>query len=954
MADSSELAPLLSLLDQALDLPPSERAAWLADLRRTQPAQAAKLEAMLAAEEKLDRAGFLTDLPQVPEPSASALAGLRLGAYTLDRPLGRGGMGSVWLARRSDGRYEGVAAVKLLHLALLDAVGAARFRREGTVLARLGHPHIARLLDAGITDTGQPYLVLEHVEGERIDTYCDARRLPPEARLGLFLQVQEAVAHAHASLIVHRDLKPCNILVTADGTVKLLDFGIAKLLEDETAADDATLTGQVTSALTPEYAAPEQVTGGPVTTATDVYALGVLLYVLLAGRHPTGEGSRTRSEHLTSILETEPRRLSAVLAPEAALVRGSSPERLRRRYAGDLENIVAKALRKDPGERYSSVAALADDLQRHLTHQPVKARADSVRYRTAKFVRRHRAGVAGAALLVVLLAAGAWRERALRNQAETEARKAREVGDYLVGVFEVADPFSLGRQNGGDVTARVLLEQGARRVDSSLAGQPEVQAELRSVFGRAYTGLGLYEQATVLLRQSLAHHLALYGRPHLIVAADQDRLGNALVQQDQYDEAEPLLRDALAQRRRLVGSSHETTAETLNHLATLYQRRNDYASAEPLFREALSIRRGVFGDSAAPVAEILNNLGVLFFQKNAYDAADTAYREALAIQIRRLGESHPVSAQTVHNLAQTRVLQGKFAEAESLYRRALAAKRKTLGDAHPSVAVNLNNLGSLLIRVDRVDEAEPLMREALALDRKTYGEQHSHVAQSLRNVARVLTLTGRFAEADRYGREALAINRAVLGAEHSSIAMNLNDLGNLRRLAGDAPGAVRYLRESVALARRTLGEDHFNTHAVTINLGRALVAEGNLAEAERLLRGASFRLDTANAAHRPWYVNAQSGLGLVLVAQGRAAEARDLLEPVVRMARAQLGAEHVRTADVELALGKALLATREYAKAEPVLRAASATFEKQRKTQPQFAAQAAAALAELRRYRPEG
>jgi serine/threonine-protein kinase len=548
MADTSELAPLLALLDRALDLPPPERAAWLADLRGTQPAQAARLEAMLATEDKLDRAGFLSDLPEVPAPPTLPLAGLMLGAYTLERPLGRGGMGSVWLARRSDGRYEGVAAVKLLHLALLDAVGAARFRREGTVLARLGHPHIARLLDAGVTDTGQPYLVLEHVEGGRIDSYCDGRRLPPDARLDLFLQVLEAVAHAHASLVVHRDLKPSNILVTADGTVKLLDFGIAKLLEDETAADDGTLTGQGTWALTPEYAAPEQFTGGVVTTATDVYALGVLLYVLLAGRHPTGEDGRTRSEHLTRILETEPRRLSAAMTPEAAAARGSSAERLRRRYTGDLENIVAKALRKDPGERYSSVAALADDLQRHLTHQPVKARPDSVRYRMAKFVRRHRAGVAGAALLVVLLAAGAWRERGLRHQAETEARKAREVGDYLVGVFEVADPFSLGRQNGGDVTARVLLEQGARRVDSSLAGQPAVQAELRSVFGRAYTGLGLFEQATELLRQSLSQHRNLYGERHLTVAEDLDRLGHALVQQDKYDEAEPLLREALAQR----------------------------------------------------------------------------------------------------------------------------------------------------------------------------------------------------------------------------------------------------------------------------------------------------------------------------------------------------------------------------------------------------------------------
>jgi eukaryotic-like serine/threonine-protein kinase len=953
MSDSSELLALLPLLDEALDLLPHERAAWLANLQRTEPARAARLEAMLATEERLDSAGFLADLAEVPAALPFALAGVRLGAYTLERPLGRGGMGTVWLARRSDGRYEGVVAVKLLNLALLDSVGAARFRREGTMLARLGDPHIARLLDAGVTDTGQPYLVLEHVEGERIDSHCDARRLTPEARLGLFMQVLDAVAHAHANLIVHRDLKPSNILVTADGTVKLLDFGIAKLLEDETALEDGALTDQGGWALTPEYAAPEQVTGGPVTTATDVYALGILLYVLLTGRHPTGEGSQTRSDHLTGILETEPSRLSAAVTPEAATARGSSAERLRRHYAGDLENIVAKALRKDPTERYASIGAFADDLQRYLSHQPVRARSHSLGYRTVKFVRRNRTGVAVAASLLALLAAGAWRERVLRYQAETETRKATEVGDYLVSVFDVANPFSSGPEDGGDVTARELLERGARRVDSSLAGQPEVQAQMRGVFGRAYAGLGLFDESTVLLRQALADHQKLHGDQNLIVAADMDRLGHVLVHRDRYDEAEPLLREALAQRRLLLGSAHSATAETLDHLATLYQRRQDYAAAEPLFREALAIRRGLFADTAAIVGQSLNNLGVLLFAKSAYDQAEAVYREALAIEVRRLGENHPQTAQTLHNLAQTRTRQGKFAEAESLYRRALAAKRKTLGDDHPTVAVNLNNLGSLLLQLDRVDEAEPVLREALAIDRKTYGEQHSHVAQSLRNLARVMMRTGQFAEADRLSREALAINRTVLGQEHSSIAMNLNDLGNLRRLAGDMPGAVRYFRESIALARRTLGDDHFNTQAIAINLGRALVAPGTVAEAERLLRGASSRLDTANAAHRPWYVNAQSGLGLVLVVQGRAIQARDLLEPVVRMARGQLGEGNVRTADAELALGRALLSARRYADAEPVLRAASAAFEKQRTTQPYFAADAAAALAELRRHRPE-
>ena len=940
MSDSSELRDLLELLDEALDLPPSERAAWLADLRRTQPEQAAKLDAMLATESELNRAGFLTELPEVPATSVLPLEGLRIGAYTLERPLGRGGMGTVWLARRSDGRYEGVAAVKLLNLALLDPAGVSRFRREGTVLARLSHPHIARLLDAGVTDAGQPYLVLEHIDGERIDHYCDTRQLDPEARLGLFLQVLGAVAHAHTNLIVHRDLKPSNILVTPDGAVKLLDFGIAKLLEEAPGADEVTLTGQGGWAMTPEYAAPEQVTGGPVTTATDVYSLGVLLYVLLAGRHPTGEGSRTAADHLTGIVEREPARLSAAVSRSAP--------RLRRRYAGDLDNIVAKAIRKDPAERYATVAAFADDLQRHLTHQPVGAQPDSAWYRGAKFARRHRTAVVVAASLVVLLGAGALRERALRFRAETEARKAKEVGDYVVGVFEVADPFSLGRRNGGDVTARALLEQGARRVDSSLAGQPEVQAQLRSVFGRAYTNLGLFDQATVLLRQSLAQHRMLYGEPHLLVAEDMDRLGAALVEQDEFDEAEPLLRGALAQRRRLLGRS-EGTAATLAHLATLYQRRDEYAAAEPLFREALSILRELAGDTAAVVGQSLNDLGVLLFQKGTYGEAELAYRKALAVNVRQLGENHPQTAATVHNLAQTRLRQGDFSEAEALYRRALAAKRKTLGDVHPSVTLNLNNLGALLRERGRLDEAEALTREALALDRQIFGENHSYVAASLGNLGSVLRLKGELAEAERHYRESLAINRALLGAEHGAIALDLTNLGSLRQLRGDLPGAVQYFRQAVGMARRVLGDDHLNTTRFTVNLGRALQAQGAAGEAERLLGEASGKLDTANAAHRTWYLTARSGLGLALVSRGRAADARDLLEPAVDLARRTLGEEHVRTADARLALGKALLATGDLLRAEPHLRAAAAVLEKQRKAQPFLADQSAAAMAELRR-----
>jgi len=451
------LVTLDSLLKQALELDQPEREAWLARLQREQPAQAAEVAALLAKEAGLDAAGFLRTRAGEDAPG-EGLNGRRLGAYTLERPLGKGGMGTVWLGRRSDGRYEGQAAVKLLNLALLDPVGSERFRREGTLLARLSHPNIARLLDAGVTDGGQPFLVLEYVEGTRIDRYCDDRRLSPEARLRLFLNVLAAVSHAHANLIVHRDLKPSNILVTPDGTVKLLDFGIAKLLQEgQGEAEAPTLTGVGERVLTPEYAAPEQIRGEAVTIATDVHTLGVLLYVLLAGRHPTGDAGRVAAEYLRDTLDTEPPRLSAAV----------TARRLRRLYAGDLDNILAKALRKRPEERYATVDALAEDLRRHLNHEPVHARRESWGYRAAKFIRRHRAAVAAATIAILsLVGATAFslvqlrQARRQRDAAVAESRRRLAMAD-VQGVL-AGDTRGVGGRT-LSVLERIELAEGMLR-----------------------------------------------------------------------------------------------------------------------------------------------------------------------------------------------------------------------------------------------------------------------------------------------------------------------------------------------------------------------------------------------------------------------------------------------------------------------------------------------------------
>jgi serine/threonine-protein kinase len=416
------------------------RAAWLSSLGEQDPALAAQLLALLDEHRVLAQEGFLED-GRFALPNSTGLAGQTLGPYTLISQIGQGGMGSVWLARRSDGRFERQAAVKFVSIALAGGATEERFKREGSILGRLTHPHIADLLDAGISADGQPYLILEYVDGTTIDQYCDQHKLDLEARVRLFLDVLSAVAHAHANLIVHRDIKPSNVLVTTGGEVKLLDFGIAKLLEGEGQTGVATLlTHEGGSALTPQYAAPEQLTGQPVTTATDVYVLGVLLYLLLSGRHPAGSGAHSPAELVKAVLDLEPPRASdAVTSDDSSLIaerRGATADKLRRELRGDLDTIVGKALKKSPQERYASVTAFANDLQRYLKHEPISARPDTLAYRTAKFVRRNRTVVVltatAIALVIGSLSTGLWIANRERKVAERRFAQVRQLANKFI------------------------------------------------------------------------------------------------------------------------------------------------------------------------------------------------------------------------------------------------------------------------------------------------------------------------------------------------------------------------------------------------------------------------------------------------------------------------------------------------------------------------------------------
>jgi serine/threonine protein kinase/Flp pilus assembly protein TadD len=838
-------------LDRVLDLPSEERPRYLADLAdlaREDPALAADLELLLDEERALREENYLEHDAQ-DLLAESHLVGQVFGAYALVEPLGAGGMGSVWLARRNDGRFEGTAAVKLLSAALLGIEGVARFRREGTILARLKHPHIAQLIDAGVSAAGQPYLVLEYVEGEPIDRWCDNRTLDVASRLRLFLDVLAAVAYAHSQLVVHRDLKPSNVMVSKDGRVKLLDFGIAKLLEGDDGGPTA-VTRAAGSAFTPAFAAPEQILGERVTTATDVYALGALLYLLLTGRHPAGNPGTPPAALVRAILETDPGRPSdAVHGPRtapseahllAAAQRVRTPERLRRELRGDLDTIVAKALKKRPEERYWSVGALAEDLRRYLAAEPIHARPDSLAYRARKFARRHARSLAAAtAAVLALVAVVAFYGTRLaheRDRARHEAQKAAQVSEFLTDLLTNADPFEAAGPR--EPTVSSLLDLGTTRVRKDLAAQPELQREMLTLLGRIYERRGAYERALPLLTEAVAlgrrtlgpgpsrelaeslHDLGvaqgqkahwdaaratleealamrrqLLGAVHADVAVSESELGRVLFDQGHLDEAEAHLRAALAIRRQALGPADHETGVSMSDLGLLLRDKGDRAGAEALFREALEVTRKSRGPRHPDVASALNNLALTVNARGDYRAAEAMYREAVAIGQASLGKDHPENAQCLTNLAGVLRAEGKLAEAEARAEEALAISRPALGRDHPAVSRQEVSLARIYLDEGRLAAAQALLLHALAVQQRSYAasDWRLGITESLLGV--VYTKLTRFAEAEPHllrASELLPVKPGTEGTEAREARANRQRLVALYEAWGRPAKAALY------------------------------------------------------------------------------------------------------------------------------------------------------------------
>ncbi len=707
-----ELSPYL---DRALELSAEERAAWLDSFRISRPELAGFIQDLLKEHSEAAEEQFLERSPISPgEAAAEARKGQSVGPYTLLSPIGEGGMGSVWLGERNDGRFDRKVAVKFLRFAFGSRGAAERFAREGKILGQLAHSHIAELVDAGVTPGGEPYLVLEYVEGQPIDEYCDRRALTVDIRLRLFLDVLDAVAAAHAQLIVHRDLKPSNVLVRNDGQVKLLDFGIAKLLADtETPAEATLVTLEAGAALTLRFAAPEQLSGRQITTGTDVYALGVLLYVLLAGRHPAGTASQSTAELVKAIVEMEPPRISDAVDArdeEAASKRGTSPEKLRRALRGDLDLIVGKALKKNPGERYFSVTAFADDLRRYLGHEPISARPDAISYRLRKYVRRHRVGVSVAAGLVLLLAGFSAIQTIELRRITRERDRADRIANFMTGIFKVSNP---SERVGNAVTARELLDKGSRDIQTGLSKDPVLQAQMMHVMGRAYMMLGIQSQAQSLFEQSIKIGTLSAGADNPETLNATKDLVWALFQQGRLEEAERLERKLLDRDRRILGPDHPDTLGAMGQLASILSVKGSGTEAVRLDREVLEGTKRRLGPNADDTFLAMDNLSVALALDGKLTEAEALEQEDLQNEVRVFGFEHLGTISSMSNLAGIQMELGKYDQSEKLFRRTLDLEARVLGPDQPETAQTKYDFAALLVRRGKPDEALSMIRDAI-------------------------------------------------------------------------------------------------------------------------------------------------------------------------------------------------------------------------------------------------
>ena len=785
----ADIQRLQDLFEQALDQPTENRREFLEGLIPDSPLLRDEVLAILAAHDRAEGSlggPISNSLLEDTAARKDAWIGKRVGSYEIVRLIGAGGMGAVYEANRADDQFKKRVAVKFLHRQAESPAAVKRFKAERQILASLDHPGIAALLDGGVTEDGQPYFVMEYIDGQPLTHWCDDQKLPIRERLRLFQQVASAVQSAHQALVIHRDLKPGNILVTSEGRVKLLDFGIARLLPPETETEKAPSTLTAVRSFTPDYAAPEQVRGERTGTGVDIYALGVLLFELLTGRRPFDLKDQRLAEIERIICETP------APAPSARVDESRPPEvgerslaRVRSQIAGDLDAITLMALRKEPARRYGSAELMSSDVQAHLDGRPVSGRPDGFGYRLSKLIRRRKLETAAVGIAVVSLVAGLIGVSMQAQRAESARQSATQVTEFLTTMLGSADPASLGK----DVTVREVLDSAAVRADT-LVGSPDLDAQIRNVIGNTYMALGEFETAEKQFRRALDAHkrrapggdqktaVALTRQSYALEylgeydAADSvlklakglfdkypqkdpleesnfvDQRGRILARLGKMDEAAPLFERALRLAEMHGAGNDSLLATSYGNLGFVKVELGDLAAAESLYVQAIASAKRAFGPQHSELAALMSPYASVLDRAGKFDQADSVFRATLDMRRKLLGADHPEFAWTMFSYADFLLSQKRYAEAAYWCREVLKLRGKSLPDTHMAVSTSMSVLGRSLDGMDSLSAGEALLRESLRIRKEILPEGHWVLASSESILGAHMTLTGNFTGAE--------------------------------------------------------------------------------------------------------------------------------------------------------------------------------------------------------------
>ncbi|CAM2064901.1 Non-specific serine/threonine protein kinase [Sulfidibacter corallicola] len=907
---------ILRLLDEALTKPPETRADFLRNHPELDTDMLLELEAMVS-----ETAIGLPEraLAQAENQLLRELRlerGQELGPYRIMREIGQGGMGTVYLAQQVE-PIQRLVALKVLHSTPGKVDFEQRFLSERQILAGMNHPHIAQILEGGNTPDGRPFFAMEYVKGLPLDQFCDEEQSSVYMRLMLFLKICDAIGFAHRRLIVHRDLKPGNILVTPAGEPKLLDFGIAKVLDPEFPVALAETQTDL-RLMTPRYASPEQIRGLPITVASDIYSLGVILYELLCGHSPYRFTTNARHDLERAVLDQDPRRPSTLLQrrksgqeantgftlEEICRNRDIAPKRLQRVLSGDLDAIVMKALRKEPEQRYADVDALAEDIRAFLNGFPIAARKGARFYAFGKFIGRHKWLATGAIVALLSFGTATWLEglntRRERLRAESEEATAERTVSFLVDMFAIADP---AQALGETITAKEILDRGANQIEADPRLEAPVKARLMHTIGKVYLNLGLSEQAAPALNRAAA--LAPPDAELLRLDIEASLVHLAILRSE-YDKAVERVQRVLTRSEALAVDHPDRRAEVLLTAGSAFFKRGDWDLAKPLLEQARTQFAELYGQNHPKIAASLEKLGQLAANQGDLDQAGPHYRRALEIREQVLGPRHPDTLTSLNDLGQYLQTISEFDEACHLFEKSLTLSIETLGDGHPSTAERHNDLAVLLQNMGEMEPAYEHLMKALHIYETVFGESHLDTALCSSNVGVFLQERGELGQARYHYLRALAIQRNILQPDHPDIALTLNNLGALYQDMGDLASAYDYYDQSLALRLRGLGEKHFDTAISRNNLATLLLNVGDLEGAhQHYLRA----YDSFRNIFGPEHINTavlHNNLAAVEHHRGNYANAESMFREVLKRYLKHFPDDHFRISVTRGSLGHTL------------------------------------------------